>query len=378
MPVVKGSGLEAAGPLRYAARMRPPLRSGRFRSLPVTLGAALLVTSAQAATLDFGVSYRAPDAGLWGRVGVSDLDLLGGQVSAALSSRAAQVGYARSLSLPPLGAATARTDLAVTWQGGVRVDSRASAGVGPVALNLAGAYFTAPVTDVDPLAPFAQAPADLRGRGWNASLIARYRVNRTLIAVLGGELGAQPQLSVGVEGRRVLTRPVTVEPEPAEPDLTAATEPAAPEAAADPADAAADTPDTGPLGMDDTLPDTEPVGTLTWRAGALAGRDVLGLTGGVSYATENGLSVGVDALAGLNSFGVTGSLSAPDLLGDGSSVRLYAAYEPWRTVSAPLRTGVNASLPAGSGTLTLDASAGRTLQGQAGFGVRVGYTLPLP
>jgi hypothetical protein len=59
-------------------------------------------------------------------------------------------------------------------------------------------------------------------------------------------------------------------------------------------------------------------------------------------------------------------------------VRLYAAYEPWRTVSSPLRTGVSASLPAGSGTLTLDASAGRTLQGQAGFGVRVGYTLPLP
>ncbi|MGM9322150.1 hypothetical protein ACS0QO_14615, partial [Deinococcus aquaticus] len=62
--------------------MRPTPRSGRFRSLPATLGAALLVSSAQAATLDFGVSYRAPDAGLWGRVGVSDLDLLGGQVSA--------------------------------------------------------------------------------------------------------------------------------------------------------------------------------------------------------------------------------------------------------------------------------------------------------
>lgn len=388
VPGVKGAGLEAAGPLRYAARMRPAPRSGRSRSLSATLGAALLVSSAQAATLDFGVSYRAPDAGLWGRVGVSELDLLGGQVSAAVGSRAAQVGYARSLSLPPLGAATARTDLAVTWQGGVRLDSRASAGVGPVALNLAGAYFTAPVTDVDPLAAFAQAPADLRERGWNASLGARYRVDRDLIAVVGGELGAQPQLSVGVEGRRVLTRPVTAEPEAAEPeavepDPTAAPEAAAPEAAtpdaaADPADPATDTPDTDPLGMDDTLPDTEPTGTLTWRAGALAGRDVLGLTGGLTYAAESGLSVGVDALAGLNTFGVTGSLSAPDLIGEGSSVRLYAAYEPWRTVSSPLRTGLSASLPAGSGTLTLDASAVRTRQGQAGFGVRVGYTLPLP
>ncbi|MFW8626016.1 hypothetical protein [Deinococcus sp. ME38] len=373
--------------------MRPAPRSGRSRSLSATLGAALLVSSAQAATLDFGVSYRAPDAGLWGRVGVSELDLLGGQVSAAVGSRAAQVGYARSLSLPPLGAATARTDLAVTWQGGVRLDSRASAGVGPVALNLAGAYFTAPVTDVDPLAPFAQVPADLRERGWNASLGARYRVDRDLIAVVGGELGAQPQLSVGVEGRRVLTRPVTAEPEPAEPepaepeavepDPTAAPETAAPEAATpdaatDPADPATDTPDTDPPGMDDTLPDTEPTGTLTWRAGALAGRDVLGLTGGLTYAAESGLSVGVDALAGLNTFGVTGSLSAPDLIGEGSSVRLYAAYEPWRTVSSPLRTGLSASLPAGSGTLTLDASAGRTRQGQAGFGVRVGYSLPLP
>ncbi|WP_143342105.1 hypothetical protein [Deinococcus indicus] len=388
VPVVKGAGLEAAGPLRYAARMRPAPRSGRSRSLSATLGAALLVSSAQAATLDFGVSYRAPDAGLWGRVGVSELDLLGGQVSAAVGSRAAQVGYARSLSLPPLGAATARTDLAVTWQGGVRLDSRASAGVGPVALNLAGAYFTAPVTDVDPLAAFAQAPADLRERGWNASLGARYRVDRDLIAVVGGELGAQPQLSVGVEGRRVLTRPVTAEPEAAEPDAvepdptaapeTAAPEAAPPDAAADPAGPATDTPDADPLGMDDTLPDTEPTGTLTWRAGALAGRDVLGLTGGLTYAAESGLSVGVDALAGLNTFGVTGSLSAPDLIGEGSSVRLYAAYEPWRTVSSPLRTGLSASLPAGSGTLTLDASAGRTRQGQAGFGVRVGYTLPLP
>ncbi|WP_144012105.1 hypothetical protein [Deinococcus sp. LM3] len=391
---VKGAGLEGAGPLRYAARMRPTLRSGRSRSLPVTLGAALLVSSAQAATLDFGVSYRAPDAGLWGRVGVSELDLLGGQVSAAVGSRAAQVGYARSLSLPPLGAATARTDLAVTWQGGVRLDSHASAGVGPVALNLAGAYFTAPITDVDPLAPFAQAPADLRERGWNASLGARYRVSRDLIAVVGGELGAQPHLSVGVEGRRLLTRPVPPSDDGTDPDAAEETpvpEPAAPETVTDPTTTdpttdlpTTDTPEADPLGvddamgMDDTLPDTKPTGTLTWRAGVLAGRDVLGLTGGVSYATENGLSVGVDALAGLNTFGVTGSLSAPDLIGEGSSVRLYAAYEPWRTVSSPLRTGLSASLLAGSGTLTLDASAGRTLQGQAGFGVRMGYTLPLP
>ncbi|MFC6748417.1 hypothetical protein [Deinococcus aquaticus] len=306
-------------------------------------------------------------------------------MSAALSSRAAQVGYARSLSLPPLGAATARTDLAVTWQGGVRVESRASAGVGPVALNLAGAYFTAPVTDVDPLAPFAQAPADLRERGWNAALTARYRVNRDLIAVLGGELGAQPQLSAVVEGRRAVTRPVPPTDQPPageeETDVTtldpALTDPAL--ADATPADAMnrGDAMDTDEA-MTDEQPETETVGTLTWRAGVLAGRDVLGLTGGVSYATGNGLSIGVDALAGVNTYGVSGSVSAPDLLGEGSILRLYAAYEPWRTASSPLRTGVSASFPAGSGTLTLDASAGRTLQGQAGFGVRVGYTLPLP
>ncbi|WP_291429489.1 hypothetical protein [Deinococcus sp.] len=334
--------------------MRPTPRSGRFRSLPATLGAALLASSAQAATLDFGVSYRAPDAGLWARVGVSDLDLLGGQVSAALSSRAAQVGYARSLSLPPLGAATARTDLAVTWQGGVRLEGRVGGGLGPVALNLAAAYFTAPVTDVDPLAPFALAPADLRERGWNAALTARYRVSRDLIAVLGGALGAQPQASAGVEGRRVLTRPVESEPDPAE----------GAEAATDPA-------------VTDT-PETETVGTLTWRAGVLAGQDVLGLTGGLSYATASGLSVGVDALVGVNSYGLSGSVSAPDLLGQGGTLRLYAAYEPWRTASAPLRTGVNAGFNVGSGTLNLDAAAGRTVWGQGGFGVRVGYSLPLP
>ena len=370
--------------------MRPTPRSGRFRSLPATLGAALLVSSAQAATLDFGVSYRAPDAGLWGRVGVSDLDLLGGQVSAALSSRAAQVGYARSLSLPPLGAATARTDLAVTWQGGVRVDTRASAGVGPVALNLAGAYFTAPVTDVDPLAPFAQAPADLRERGWNAALTARYRVTRDLIAVLGGELGAQPQLSAGVEGRRAVTRPLPPTDQPPagqeETDVTTPDPALIDPALADPAVADATPADAmnpgDAMDTDEAMtaeqPETETVGTLTWRAGVLAGRDVLGLTGGLSYATGNGLSVGVDALAGVNTYGVSGSLSAPDLLGDGSTLRLYAAYEPWRTASSPLRTGVTASFSVGSGTLSLDASAGRTVQGQGGFGVRVGYSLPLP
>ncbi|MGM9322808.1 hypothetical protein ACS0QO_17930, partial [Deinococcus aquaticus] len=236
-----------------------------------------------------------------------------------------------------------------------------------------------------PLAPFAPAPADLRERGWNAALTARYRVNRDLIAVLGGELGAQPQLSAGVEGRRAVTRPLPPTDQPPageeETDVTtsdpALTDPAVADAV--PADAMnpGDAMDTDEA-MTAEQPDTEMIGTLTWRAGVLAGRDVLGLTGGVSYATGNGLSVGVDALAGVNTYGVSGSLSAPDLLGDGSTLRLYAAYEPWRTASSPLRAGVNASFSVGSGTLSLDASAGRTVQGQGGFGVRVGYSLPLP
>lgn len=309
--------------------------------------AFLLAGGAGATSLEFGVAYRTPGSGLldqgWARVGVSDVDLLGGRVSAGVSSRAVDVGFVRGLSLAPVGNATARADVAVTYAGGVRLSSRTTASLGPVALNVGGAYFTAPATDIDPLAAWTPAPTDLRPQGWAADVTARYRVNRTLVAVLGGEFGAQPQGFAGVEGRRDLTRTLPLDP------------------AADPG----------------TEPDTESLGTLSWRAGVRAGTGVLGATGGVTYATGSGLSVAVDALLGPGALGLSGSVSAPDALGEGSTLRLYAAYEPWRTASAPLRAGVEASMPAGPGQLGVTVSGGRSALGAAGFGAKVSFTLPL-
>ncbi|MDB5045819.1 MAG: hypothetical protein JWQ08_1869 [Deinococcus sp.] len=340
------------------------IRAGK--RMTVALGAALLGTAAGAVDVDFGVSYRTGTdvlgaGSLWqqttARVGVSNVSVLGGTpvagtLSAGVSNRAVDVGYALGLSLPPLGAVSSRTDLAVTWQGGLRLSSRATGTAGPVALNAGASFFTTSATAVDPLAAWTFAPTDLRNRGVAADLAARYRVNRTLVAVLGGEFGAQNQGFVGIESRRDLTRVLA----PSEGD-------------------------------DPTLePATERTGTLTFRAGARAGRDILGVTGGLTYATEAGLSLGLDALAGRGqtdsgstglTYGLTASVTAPDLLGEGSNLRLYSAYEPWRTASAPLRVGAEAILPLGPGELSLDVRGGRNPSGTAGFGARVGYRLPL-
>ncbi len=295
-------------------------------------------------------------------MGVSDLEALGGRVSAALSTRAATVGYARGLALPPLGAATVDGTLALAWGGGVRAAARATASVGPVALNLGLGAFTTSAAGIDPLSGWALTPPDARDRGLSADLSARYRLSRTVIVVAGGELGAQNQGFVGVEGRRDLTRPVPPQdgtgPAEANP---AATDPAA----------------TDPAATDPAEAETEPVGTLNWRAGVRAGQGVLGVTAGVSYVAESGLNLGLDALVGPRTFGITGSVGAPDVLGAGSTLRLYAAYEPWRTSGAPLRTGVEAALPVGSGELGLNLGGGRSGTGTLGYAARVTYRLPL-
>lgn len=306
--------------------------------------ALALAGTAGATALDFGVSYHGgPQGGGWARVGVSDFPALGGRVSAGLSTRAATVGYARSLALPPLGVVTARADVAAAFAGGVQASARLGGSVGPVALNLATSGFSAPAARIDPLSLWTFDATDTRERGFNAQVSARYRVNRNLIAVVGGEFGGQNMGTVGVEGRRELTRLLP--------------------------------PDEGAQPGDE--PETETVGTLTWRAGVRAGQDVLGVTGGVSYAAESGLNLGLDALVGPKTFGITGSVDAGELLGPGSSVRLYAAYEPWRTASTPLRAGIAATRPLGSGEVGLNVSGGRTPDGQTGYGARLTYRLPL-
>ncbi|UBV41534.1 hypothetical protein LAJ19_07615 [Deinococcus taeanensis] len=369
--------------------------SSRHAAFRFALLGTLLSGAAHAATLNFGVAYARPAEpwtwSTWGTLGVSDLDALGGTVSAGVSTRAFTVTYARGLSLPPLAAVNARTALTVTGQGGVHLDTRVSGSAGPVAVTGGAAFFTVPVTAADPLATFALAPADLRPSGRSGDLTVRYRVNRDLVAVLGGEFGAQDHALLGVEGRRVLTRALPPEEEDGEGAPAGDADPAAHEAEA-PAvegDLPEPTGPEAPVEAGPAEPETEPVGTLSWRLGARAGRDMLAATGGVGYATPAGLSLNLDALIGVSdwttaatfdarrSWGVTGSVGALDVLGEGSSVRVYAAYEPWRLASAPLRAGAEATLVAGPGNVTLNVNGGRTLTGQTGFGVRVSYALPL-
>jgi hypothetical protein len=290
---------------------------------------------AGAATLDFGAAYRSE--GLL-RVGVTDVALGRGSLSAWVSNRAFEASLTGGLSLPPAGALSLGADAALTYRGGLRLAARAAGTLGPVALNLGGAFFTAAATEVDPLAAWTLAPTDLRTRGANLDFTARYRVSRTLIATLGGEFGPQNHGLLGAEWRRDLTRVLPPE--------------------------GGDDPEAGPL--------TGRTGTLALRLGARAGQDVLGVTGGVSYSAESGVALALDALAGPRGWGAVGSLSAPDLLGAGSETRLYLAYEPWRRASAPLRAGAEVSLPAGPGTLSVDVRGGT-----GGVGARVGYRFPL-
>ncbi|WP_232472536.1 hypothetical protein [Deinococcus sp. DB0503] len=297
---------------------------------------------AGAVNLDFGVAYRSGTGG-WARVGVSDLALGRGTLTLGVSNRALEASVVQGFSLPPAGAVSARLEAAVTQQGGLRLAPGVSGTLGPVALNLAGTFFTAGATEVDPLAAWTLAPTDLRASGWNADLAARYRVSRSLIALASGEFGAQNQGSLDLEWRRDLTR--TLPP------------------------AAGDDPDSAPT--------TETLGSLALRLGARAGQGVLGVTGGLTYRAASGLTLALDALAGPESWGVTGSLNAPDLLGEGSMFALYVADEPWRQASAPLRVGAEVTVPAGPGTLGLAVRGGQWPGRAGGVGARVSYSFPL-
>lgn len=273
--------------------------------------AALLSGTAGAAQI--GVEAG---SGPFVRGSVSDIAAGGGTLSFGLSNRAIEAGYGLGLDLSVLGSARARLDAAYVFSGGVRLGLNANGTVGPAALTLAGAYWTAPARDQDPLAEFSEAGVSPRVQGWSADLGARYRLQRDLVLLGSGSLGAQPNLAAGVEYRS---------------------------------------------------------GALSYRGGARAGAGVLGVTAGLSYRSEAGATLALDSLLGPNSLGLTGSLALADLLGDGSSLRLYGAYEPWRVDARPLRLGAEASLPAGPGTLNL------AVRGGAGeLGVRAGYRFEFP
>lgn len=307
------------------------------------LSALCATGMAGATTLDFSVSYP-----LTARVGVSDLSVLSGKVAAGLSTRGADLTYSRGLALAPLGAVSTALKGQVAWSGGFQVSSAATGALGPVALNLAGAYFTTSATTFDPLAGWQLAPTDVRSSGWNADLSVRYRVNRQVVGVLGTELGGQPNVFGGAEYRRDLERTL-------------------PRAEGDDPDA--------PL-------ETEKIGSLTFRAGARAGRDVLGATAGLSYATENGRTLALDAQlgpvrGGRSGLGLVASASFADVLGENSTLKTYLAYEPWRESASPLRAGLEVTRPIGPGTLSLELRGGQTPTGGVGIGFTAGYAFAL-
>ncbi|PJI51924.1 hypothetical protein CTI14_51295, partial [Methylobacterium radiotolerans] len=89
-------------------------------------------------------------------------------------------------------------------------------GLGPLALNVGGAYFTRPSRPSTRWPPGTLAPGPTSApSGWNADLSVRYRVSRTLIAVGGGEFGTQASGFLGVEGRQDLTQVVAPRRPPA-------------------------------------------------------------------------------------------------------------------------------------------------------------------
>ena len=291
---------------------------------------ALTSSLAGATSLDFGVSY-APAGGTLlqnglVRIGVQDVQLGGFGLAAGLSSRALDASLSRSLVLPGLGVARVRLNGAVLYTGGLRGDLNLSGTAGPVALTLIGSAWNAPLTRFGPLARWAETAPDLRGSGVALGASARYRLNRDTVLNVAGTLGGQSSVLAQAELRQ---------------------------------------------------------GDLSYRLGVRAGQNVLGAAVGATYADpDTGVTASLDALAGPDTLGLNGSLGLDGALGEGSTVRLFAAYEPWRTTSEVLRYGAQASLPLGAGTLSLEGYGGTHSGGTGGtagqgFGLKVGYLLPL-
>lgn len=274
---------------------------------------ALCLGPAGAASLDFSAA-TSPTF----RIGVSDLSLAGGSLGLGVSNRAVDARFTNGLDLSVAGTVQAGISAAYAFSGGWRLGADAQGTLGPVAVNAALGYWTTSVAKIDPLAVWDEAGTPLSERGALARLSARYRVQRNLVLSGQGVLGPQNSLAAGVEYR---------------------------------------------LGGADSA---------TLRGGLRGGDGVFGLSAGVSLPLTDSASLSADALLGPHSLGLTGSLSISDALGDGSTLRAYAAYEPWRTDALPLRAGLSASFAAGPGSLSLDAAGGT-----GGFGLRAAYQLPL-
>ena len=259
-----------------------------------TLFSAALFSTAQAATYDFSTSLASGVSQPFTvRAGVSDVLLGGSRFSLAVSNRAAEVGAVRNQPLLTIGTVNLNVNAAYVFaQPGVRLGAGAGGTLGPVALSASGQFWSTPAAAQDPLSVWNQVAPAISPLGAQVNLDARYRVSRTLIATLSGEVGAQSRVSLSGEWRS---------------------------------------------------------GDLSYRLGAAGGAGVLGALAGVTYRAD-ALTLSADALLG-RSFGGTLSLEAPALiaLNDEQAVDLsaYLTYEPWRSAALPLRYGLDADVPLG-------------------------------
>lgn len=247
------------------------------------------------------------------RIGVTDLGFAGGSAGFAVSDRAVEASYGRTLDLSVAGTARARLTAGYAFAGGGRVALAGSGTLGPLALNLGAQLWSAPLAQFDPLVTSSFEGASTRAGGWAVDASARYRLQRDLVLLASGTLGEQPNVAAGVEWRR---------------------------------------------------------GELSLRGGGRFGEGVAGATVGATLRREE-YTLALDALVG-HTLGFTGSLGLPDPLTVPSNLRVYAAYEPWRLYARTLRIGATLEASVGPGELSADLRGG-----SGSLGVRLGYTLPL-
>ncbi|WP_161883229.1 hypothetical protein [Deinococcus alpinitundrae] len=299
-------------------RLRLPVLLKALLLGPALFGTTLF-SRAQAVTYDFSTSAVSGGSQPFTvRAGVSDVLLGGNRFSLAVSNRAAEVGAVRNQPLLTIGTVNLNLNAAYVFaQPGVRLAAGAGGTLGPVALSASGEFWSTPAADQEPLSVWNLVAPAVSPLGAQANLEARYRVSRTLIATLSGELGAQSRVSLSGEWRS---------------------------------------------------------GDLSYRLGAAGGVNVLGALAGVTYRAD-AFTFSADALLGRTSGG-TLSLDAPALiaLNDEQAIDLsaYLTYEPWRSAALPLRYGLDADVPLGQvvdGHLKLGLRGG-----SGGLGVRAGYT----
>ncbi|PYE54387.1 hypothetical protein [Deinococcus yavapaiensis] len=280
-----------------------------MRTLSWLLGFCLLLGAAHAADVEVRATTD-PSV----RVGISGLDIRGFDVGFGVSNVGLDLSVGRRLDLSALGTLSARTTIAATFSGAFNVVSTANGTLGPIALSSSLNAFTAPPSAFDPLAVFSYEPTPTLNSGLLFSATGRYRVQRDLVVGVSGELGADSGVSVFGEIRR---------------------------------------------------------DELTLRLGGRTGATATGLLVGATMRGET-TTLGVDALLGMNSVGVTGSVVVQDLLGENTSARAYLAFEPWRTAALPLRYGADVTLPVARGALTAGVRGGT-----GNVGLRVSYAFPL-